>query len=50
MDDVSEVLAFMLEDDADVDEGALWFLREREDLWTNWVSDEVAERVREAVN
>jgi glycine betaine/proline transport system substrate-binding protein len=50
MEDVSEILAYMLEEDVDVEDGAIWFLREREDLWTNWVSEDVADRVREAIS
>jgi glycine betaine/proline transport system substrate-binding protein len=51
MDDVSEMLLYMYEEDVDDHAvAAEWFLREREDLWTNWVPEEVAERVREALN
>ena len=49
MDDVSEMLAYMLEEDVDADEAAIWFLRERTDLWHTWVPDEVIERVEAAL-
>lgn len=50
MDDVSEILAYMLEEDVDAEEGAEWFLHERTDLWHSWVPDEVIERVEAALN
>lgn len=50
MDDVSEILAYMLDEDVDADEGAMWFLRERTDLWHDWVPDEVIDDVEAAVN
>jgi glycine betaine/proline transport system substrate-binding protein len=50
MEQVSEMLAYMFENDAEAEEAAHWFLREREDLWTDWVPEEVAERVRNALN
>lgn len=31
------------------EEAAVWFLKNREDVWTEWVSDEVAENVRAAL-
>jgi glycine betaine/proline transport system substrate-binding protein len=49
MDDVSEILFYMHENDVDADEGAMWFFDEREDLWTEWVPDDVEERVLEAL-
>lgn len=33
----------------DAEEAAIWFLRNREDVWTEWVSDEVADNVRAAL-
>ncbi|MFP4407860.1 MAG: glycine betaine ABC transporter substrate-binding protein, partial [Spirochaetaceae bacterium] len=33
----------------DAEEAAEWFLRNREDVWTEWVTDEVAEEVRAAL-
>ncbi len=50
MEDVSEILAYMLEEDAEAEEGAEWFLHERTDLWHAWVPDEVIERVEAALN
>lgn len=31
------------------EEAAIWFLKNREDVWTEWVSDEVADNVRAAL-
>ena len=51
---VSEALAYMDELDVDPDqaapEAAKWFLREREDVWTQWVSEDVAESVKDSLN
>lgn len=47
--DVSAALLYMQENDVEADEAALEFLRTREDLWTPWVSAEVADRVRAAL-
>lgn len=46
---LSEVLAFMQENDADYEQAGLWFLKNYEELWTQWVSDEVAEKVKSAL-
>ncbi len=46
---ISESLAYMADNDVDADEAALWFLEEYEDLWTEWVPDDVADRVRDAL-
>lgn len=47
--DVSAALLYMQENDVEADEAAEEFLRTREDLWTAWVSDEVADAVRDAL-
>jgi glycine betaine/proline transport system substrate-binding protein len=47
--DVSSALLFMQENDVEADEAAAEFLRTREDLWTTWVSADVADRVRGAL-
>ena len=39
----------MQENDASADETAKWFLRENEDLWISWVPEEVAAKVKEAI-
>ncbi len=47
--DVSAALLFMQENDVQADEAAEEFLRTREDIWTAWVSDDVADRIRSAL-
>jgi glycine betaine/proline transport system substrate-binding protein len=42
-------LAFMEENDADADAAAVWFLNNYEDLWTGWVSSDVADKVKKAL-
>lgn len=44
---ISEVLAYMQDNDLEADEAALWFLAEKEDVWTGWVPEEVAEKVKQ---
>ena len=45
----NKFLAFMEEKKADTDATAEWFLKENEDLWTGWVSDDVAAKVKKAL-
>jgi glycine betaine/proline transport system substrate-binding protein len=42
----AEALAYMEENDADERAAAVWFLQEYEELWTQWVSEEAAEKVK----
>ncbi|MET3697145.1 glycine betaine/proline transport system substrate-binding protein [Bacillus oleivorans] len=44
-----EALSFMTENEASADEAAIWWLKQHEDLWTGWVSEEVAEKVKAAL-
>jgi glycine betaine/proline transport system substrate-binding protein len=46
---ISEALSYMAENDVDAEEAALWFLEEYDDLWSDWVPDDVADRVRDAL-
>lgn len=43
---VSEALNYMQENKADTDETAEHFLKNQEDVWTKWVSEDVANRVK----
>ncbi|AEB10819.1 ABC transporter substrate-binding protein [Marinithermus hydrothermalis] len=43
---VSELLAFMQDNDAEVEEAAIHFLKNYTDVWTQWVPAEVAARVQ----
>jgi glycine betaine/proline transport system substrate-binding protein len=44
-----EALAYMMDKEVDTKEAAKWFLKEHEDMWTNWVTDEAASKVKEAL-
>ncbi|MDI2587319.1 ABC transporter substrate-binding protein [Psychrobacillus sp. NEAU-3TGS] len=44
-----EALDYMNENGADPDEAAQWWMKEHEDVWTTWVSEEVAEKVKAAL-
>ncbi len=46
----SEGLAYMQENDVDADEAAQWFLDEYEDLWTDWVPEDVEEDILSALD
>jgi len=45
----SEALAYMMNNDADTEEAAHWFLRKKEDVWTQWVPEEVAQKVKNSL-
>lgn len=45
----SKALAYMQETDADTNQAAKWFLREYEELWATWVSEEAVEKVKLAL-
>lgn len=46
----SNALAYMQQNDVKSREAALWFLKENEDLWTQWVPEDVAIKVKSALN
>lgn len=45
----SAALAYMEDNDTTEEAAAKWFLQEYEDLWTQWVSTEVADKVKAAL-
>ena len=45
----NKMLAYMQENDADADEAAKWFLQEYEDLWTQWLPEDIASKVKKAL-
>jgi ABC-type proline/glycine betaine transport system substrate-binding protein len=47
---VSGLLAYMRTNDAEASDAALEFLKNETDVWTSWVSEEVAERVLASLN
>ncbi|WP_228548262.1 ABC transporter substrate-binding protein [Sporosarcina obsidiansis] len=44
-----EALEYMGENDAKPEDTAKWFMKEHEDLWTQWVPEDVAEKVKAAL-
>lgn len=46
-DTISEILAYMRDNNVSADEAALWFLKEKEDIWTKWVPEDIAEKVKQ---
>ena len=49
VDDYRELALWRLDNEAGYGESALWWLAENEDIWREWVSDEAAEAVVEAL-
>ena len=39
----------MEEEDTDEDATAKWWMAENEDVWTPWVPEDIAEKVKEAL-
>ena len=37
---VSETLAYMMNNETDLEETAQWFLKEKQEVWKQWVSEE----------
>lgn len=46
---VNVLLAWMAENQATGEDGARYFLKENEDIWTTWVSAEAAEKIKKAI-
>lgn len=44
-----EALDYMNKNEVEPDEAAYWWMKEHEDVWTAWVSEEVAEKVKAAL-
>ena len=47
---VSELLAYMRDNEVEAIDAANYFLANRADIWTAWVSDDVAARVQDSLN
>ena len=45
----NKFLAYMRDNKASTDEAAAWFLKNYEDLWTGWVSADVAAKVKATI-
>jgi len=48
-DMANKFLAFMTAEEADTQAAAEWFLKEYEDVWTGWVSSDIAAKVKKAL-
>ncbi len=44
-----EALKYMEDEDASPEEAAIWWMNEHEDIWMDWVPDDVAEKVKDAL-
>lgn len=49
LDDMGEAMAYMDQNEAEPDEAADWFLNNKQDVWTQWLPADVAERVKAAL-
>lgn len=45
----NKFLGFMQEKEADIDDAAMWFLKNYEDVWSGWVSSDAAAKVKKAI-
>ena len=45
----NQFLAYMRDTDGKADEGAMWFLKTYESLWTTWVPVDVVKKVKAAM-
>jgi glycine betaine/proline transport system substrate-binding protein len=44
-----DALQYMEDEGASPEEAAAWWMKEHEDVWTKWVSDDVAQKVKKAL-
>ncbi len=44
-----EAESFLAELGNDIEDTALWYLQNKESLWTEWVPEDAAERVKQAL-
>ncbi|WP_096273673.1 ABC transporter substrate-binding protein [Paucisalibacillus globulus] len=44
-----EALNYMDENGAEPEEAAIWWMEQHEDIWTSWVDEEIAEKVKDAL-
>lgn len=45
----SKALSYMRENEVDAREAALWFLRNREDVWTQWIPEKITKKIKTAI-
>lgn len=44
-----DALVYMGDNDASAEEAAMWWLKEYEDVWTEWIPEDIAEKVKESL-
>jgi glycine betaine/proline transport system substrate-binding protein len=44
-----EALQYMKDNDASADEAAKWWMEKHEDIWTGWLSEDIAQKVKDAL-
>lgn len=49
MDETSAIMDYMIENEATAEETAVWWLQNFEDEWSDWVPEDVADSVRDAL-
>lgn len=45
----NKLLAYMQDNNAEAEDAAKWFLKEYEDLWADWVPEDIAQKVKNAL-
>lgn len=45
----AEILSYMQTNDVGIEEAATWFMKEKQDVWTTWVSEEAKEKVLNSI-
>lgn len=45
----NKMLAYMQDNNAEAEDAAIWFLKEYEDIWSTWISSDVAKKVKNAL-
>ncbi len=45
----NKMLAYMQDNDAEAEEAAKWFLQEYEDIWTQWVPENISTKIKETI-
>lgn len=48
-EETNQAMLYMQENDVEAEEAAIWFLNEHEDLWTGWVPDDIAQKVKDSL-
>lgn len=44
-----EALKYMEENDASTEEAAIWWMNQHEDIWTSWVPEDIAKKVKDSM-